>query len=44
MWFIKRIAVDHWDAERALKEATDLGMNGPKLKQFAIDYVETHKR
>jgi uncharacterized protein (TIGR01244 family) len=44
MWFIKRMAVDHWDANRALKEATDLGMNSPKLKQFAIDYLQTHKR
>jgi uncharacterized protein (TIGR01244 family) len=44
MWFIKRLAVDHWDADRALKEATDLGMNSPKLKQFAIDYVQAHKR
>ena len=44
MWFIKRVAVDHWDADRAVKEATDLGMNSPKLKQFAIDYVQTHKR
>jgi uncharacterized protein (TIGR01244 family) len=44
MWFIKRMAVDHWDADRAVKEATDLGMNSPKLKQFAIDYVQTHKR
>jgi uncharacterized protein (TIGR01244 family) len=44
MWFIKRMAVDHWDADRAAKEATDLGMNSPKLKQFAIEYVQTHKR
>lgn len=44
MWFIKRVVVDHWDADRTLKEATDLGMNSPKLKQFALDYVQTHKR
>ena len=44
MWFIKRVAVDHWDIDRASKEATDLGMNNPRLKQFAIDYVRTHKR
>lgn len=44
MWFIKRMAVDHWDADRAAKEATDLGMNNPKLKQFAIDYAQNHKR
>jgi uncharacterized protein (TIGR01244 family) len=44
MWFIKRMAVDHWDVDRAAKEATDLGMNSPKLKQFAIDYAKTHTR
>jgi len=44
MWFIKRVAVDHWDVDRAAAEATDLGMNSPKLKQFAIDYLQTHKR
>jgi protein tyrosine phosphatase (PTP) superfamily phosphohydrolase (DUF442 family) len=44
MWFIKRMVVDHWDEDRAEKEATDLGMNNPKLKQFAIDYAMSHKR
>jgi uncharacterized protein (TIGR01244 family) len=44
MWFIKRLVVDHWDVERADKEATALGMTNPKLKQFAIDYAQTHKR
>lgn len=44
MWFIKRMVIDHWDVDRASKEATDLGMNSPKLKQWAIDYAQTHKR
>ena len=44
MWFIKRLVVDHWDVERAAKEATALGMTNPTLKQFAIDYAQTHKR
>ena len=44
MWFIKRMVVDHWDVERAAKEATSLGMMNPALKQFAIDYAQTHKR
>jgi|SRR5665213_4398446 len=44
MWFIKRLVVDHWDLERASKEASDLGMTSPTLKQFAIDYAQTHKR
>ena len=44
MWFIKRMTVDHWDVDRAAKEATELGMNNPKLKQFAIDYAQNHTR
>ena len=44
MWFIKRMVVDRWDVDKAAKEATDLGMTSPKLKQFAIDYAQTHKR
>ena len=44
MWFIKRMVVDHWDVDRAEKEATALGMTSPTLKQFAIDYAQTHKR
>ena len=44
MWFIKRLVVDHWDVDRAAKEATALGMTSPALKQFAIDYAQTHKR
>jgi uncharacterized protein (TIGR01244 family) len=44
MWFIKRLVVDHWDVDRATKEATDLGMTSEKLKQFAIDYAQSHKR
>jgi uncharacterized protein (TIGR01244 family) len=44
MWFIKRLVVDHWDVERAGTEAAELGMDSPTLKQFAIDYAQTHKR
>jgi uncharacterized protein (TIGR01244 family) len=44
MWFIKRMVIDHWDADRAAKKAQELGMTSPTLKQFAIDYAQTHKR
>ena len=44
MWMIKRLAVDHWDVDRASKEATELGMTSEKLKQFAIDFSASHKR
>ena len=44
MWFIKRLVVDHWDVDKATQEATALGMTNPKLKQFALDYAQSHKR
>jgi len=44
MWLIKRIAVDHWDVDRATAEATSLGQTSPALRQFAIDYAQSHKR
>ena len=44
MWLIKRVAVDHWDVDRATKEATLLGQSNPAMRQFAVDYAQAHKR
>jgi protein tyrosine phosphatase (PTP) superfamily phosphohydrolase (DUF442 family) len=44
MWMIKRLVVDHWDTDKAFTEATALGLVSPNLKQFAIDYAQSHKR
>ena len=44
MWMIKRLAVDHWDTERAYTEAAALGLTSPALKQFAVEYAQSHKR
>ena len=44
MWMIKRLAVDHWDVDRAYTEAAALGLTSPALKQFAIDYAKSHQR
>jgi uncharacterized protein (TIGR01244 family) len=44
MWLIKRIAIDHWDVDRATKEATLLGQTNPTMRQFAIDFAQAHKR
>jgi hypothetical protein len=41
---IKRLAVDHWEVDRAATEATALGLTSGALKQFAIDYSQSHKR
>lgn len=44
MWLIKRLVVDRWDTDRAVTEATALGLTNPVLRQFALDYSQSHKR
>ena len=44
MWLIKRVAIDHWDVDRATSEATALGLTSPALKQFAVEYAQAHTR
>ena len=44
MWLIKRVLIDKWDTDRALEEATQLGMTSPVLKTFALDYIQAHKK
>ena len=44
MWFIKRVMVDKWDNERAMAEASQLGLTSEPLKTFAASYIQTHKR
>jgi uncharacterized protein (TIGR01244 family) len=39
MWLIKRVKMDGWDVDRAVAEATDLGLTSGALKQFALDYL-----
>lgn len=43
MWFIKRVQIDRWENDRAMKEAEALGLTSAPLKQFATNYVTTHK-
>jgi len=42
MWFIKRVKQDGWDTDRAMAEAETIGLRSERLKEFAVDYVETH--
>ncbi len=44
MWLIKRLAVDHWDVDRATAEAIALGQTSADLRRFAIDYGQSHRR
>jgi len=40
MWFIKRVKLDGWDTDRAMKEAETIGLRAPNLKEFALEYVK----
>lgn len=44
MWMIKRIAVDHWDADKAGSEAAALGLTNAALKDWALNYAQSHKK
>jgi uncharacterized protein (TIGR01244 family) len=44
MWFVKRVLVDGWSQEKAGEEAAALGLTNPALKQFVVDYVQSHKK
>jgi uncharacterized protein (TIGR01244 family) len=44
LWLIKRVLVDGWDVPRATEEAEAIGLTHPALKQYALDYVEKHKK
>ena len=44
MWMIKRVLIDKWDNDRAIEEATQLGLTSSALKTFALDYIQVHKK
>jgi uncharacterized protein (TIGR01244 family) len=43
-WMIKRVLVDKWDVPKAQEEAEALGLSSTPMKQFALDYINAHKR
>ena len=43
MWLIKRLVVDKWDTEKAVKEAEALGQTNLELRKWAIEYAQTRK-
>lgn len=41
MWFLKRVVVDDWDIDRAMDEATALGLRPEsRLREFALEYLQ----
>jgi hypothetical protein len=43
MWLMKRTMVDGWDVDRAMAEATDLGLTNEALKQFFLEQIRQRK-
>jgi uncharacterized protein (TIGR01244 family) len=41
MWLIKRLAVDKWEVEKAVKEAEALGQTNQELRKWAIEYARS---
>jgi uncharacterized protein (TIGR01244 family) len=41
MWLIKRLVVDKWDVEKAVKEAEALGQTNQELRKWAIEYAQS---
>jgi hypothetical protein len=44
MWLMKRTMVDGWDTDKALDEATQLGLTNEGLKKFFLAQIEQRKR
>ena len=44
MWLMKRAVVDGWDRNKALEEATELGLTNETLRQFFIAQIQQRKR
>ena len=44
MWLMKRTIVDGWDTDKALDEATQLGLTSEALKQFFVAQIQQRKR
>ena len=43
MWLLKRTLVDGWELDRALEEATLLGLTNADLRRFAIDEIQRRR-
>ena len=44
MWLMKRTIVDGWDTDKALQEATELGLTNERLKEFFVAQIQQRQR
>ncbi len=42
-WMIRRVLRDGWTTADAETEATKVGLRSPRLKEFALGYIEAHQ-
>jgi len=43
-WLIRRVLVDNWPVQAAEEEAKKIGLRNPKTREFALSYIERHKK
>jgi uncharacterized protein (TIGR01244 family) len=43
MWMIYRVLEQGWSEDKALQEATEIGLTSAALKKFAQDYIAAHR-
>lgn len=44
MWLMKRVIVDGWDTNKAMEEATALGLTNENLRKFFLAEIEKRKK
>jgi hypothetical protein len=44
VWLIKRVLQDGWTVPKATEEAKMIGLRSAPLEQFALKYIEDHKK
>jgi hypothetical protein len=44
MWLMKRAIVDGWDTDKAMEEATALGLTNENLKKFFLAQIQQRRR
>ena len=44
VWLAKRVLQDGWTVEKATEEAKLIGLRSQPFEQFAVDYINAHKK
>ena len=44
VWLVKRVMQDGWEVPKATEEAKMIGLRSAPLEQFALKYIQDHKK